>query len=124
MPGQQTATLEWPYLEGLRLDEAMHPLTLLASGLYGRELPASNGAPLRLVIPWKYGMKEIQFARFLVVLNCAVPVIGSDRGFVRSKGHRPDRRPGVIANRSGCIQSEQNVTSFCSSRGHPSPRSK
>jgi len=49
MPGQRTATLEWPYVEGLRLDEAMHPLTLLASGLYGRELPAPNGAPLRLV---------------------------------------------------------------------------
>jgi sulfoxide reductase catalytic subunit YedY len=60
MPGQKTATLEWPYVEGLRLDEAMHPLTLLASGLYGRELPAPNGAPLRLVVPWKYGFKGIK----------------------------------------------------------------
>ena len=60
MPGQRTATLEWPYVEGLRLDEAMHPLTLLASGLYGRELPAPNGAPLRLVVPWKYGIKGIK----------------------------------------------------------------
>jgi len=60
MPGQRTATLEWPYVEGLRLDEAMHPLTLLASGLYGRELPAPNGAPLRLVVPWKYGFKGIK----------------------------------------------------------------
>lgn len=60
MPGQKTATLDWPYVEGLRLDEAMHPLTLLASGLYGRELPASNGAPLRLVVPWKYGFKGIK----------------------------------------------------------------
>jgi sulfoxide reductase catalytic subunit YedY len=60
MPGQRTATLDWPYVEGLRLDEAMHPLTLLASGLYGRELPSSNGAPLRLVVPWKYGFKGIK----------------------------------------------------------------
>ncbi len=60
MPGQQTATLDWPYVEGLRLDEAMHPLTILATGLYGRELPAPNGAPLRLVVPWKYGFKGIK----------------------------------------------------------------
>ncbi|MBI3864367.1 MAG: protein-methionine-sulfoxide reductase catalytic subunit MsrP [Planctomycetia bacterium] len=60
MPGQKSATLDWPYVEGLRLDEAMHPLTLLASGLYGRELPPSNGAPLRLVVPWKYGFKGIK----------------------------------------------------------------
>jgi methionine sulfoxide reductase catalytic subunit len=60
MPGQRTGVLKWPYVEGLRLDEAMHPLTILASGLYGRELPAQDGAPLRLVIPWKYGFKGIK----------------------------------------------------------------
>lgn len=60
MPGQRSGTLDWPYVEGLRLDEAMHPLTLLASGLYGRELPPANGAPLRLVVPWKYGFKGIK----------------------------------------------------------------
>jgi sulfoxide reductase catalytic subunit YedY len=60
MPGQRVRVLPWPYTEGLRLDEAMHPLTLLASGLYGRELPAPNGAPLRLVVPWKYGFKGIK----------------------------------------------------------------
>jgi sulfoxide reductase catalytic subunit YedY len=60
MPGQRRSVLPWPYVEGLRLDEAMHPLTLLASGLYGRELPAQNGAPLRLVVPWKYGFKGIK----------------------------------------------------------------
>jgi sulfoxide reductase catalytic subunit YedY len=60
MPGQKTRVLNWPYVEGLRLDEAMHPLTLLASGLYGMELPAQNGAPLRVVIPWKYGFKGIK----------------------------------------------------------------
>jgi sulfoxide reductase catalytic subunit YedY len=60
MPGQQRDVLEWPYREGLRLDEAMHPLTLLATGLYGKALPAQNGAPLRLVVPWKYGFKSIK----------------------------------------------------------------
>jgi len=60
MPGQRTDVLAWPYVEGLRLDEAMHPLTLLASGLYGRGLPPQDGAPLRLVVPWKYGFKGIK----------------------------------------------------------------
>jgi sulfoxide reductase catalytic subunit YedY len=60
MPGQRGAVLNWPYVEGLRMDEAMHPLTILAGGLYGRELPAQNGAPLRLVVPWKYGFKGIK----------------------------------------------------------------
>jgi sulfoxide reductase catalytic subunit YedY len=60
MPGQRTGVLDWPYVEGLRLDEAMHPLTLLAVGLYGKELPNQNGAPIRLVVPWKYGFKSIK----------------------------------------------------------------
>jgi sulfoxide reductase catalytic subunit YedY len=60
MPGQNTSVLQWPYVEGLRLDEAMHPLTLLAVGLYGKELPAQDGAPVRLVTPWKYGFKGIK----------------------------------------------------------------
>lgn len=60
MPGQLTDALEWPYVEGLRLDEAMHPLTLLATGLYGRVLPPQDGAPVRLVVPWKYGFKGIK----------------------------------------------------------------
>ena len=58
MPGQRTRLLDWPYVEGLRLDEAMHPLTLLAVGLYGEILPKQNGAPVRLVVPWKYGFKS------------------------------------------------------------------
>ena len=57
MPGMRSAILDWPYREGLRIDEAMHPLALLAVGLYGHELPNQNGAPLRLVVPWKYGFK-------------------------------------------------------------------
>lgn len=60
MPGQNSDVLNWPYVEGLRLDEAMHSLTLLASGLYGRTLPPQDGAPIRLVIPWKYGFKGIK----------------------------------------------------------------
>ena len=60
MPGQRIPVLDWPYVEGLRMDEAMHPLTILAVGLYGKALPNQNGAPLRLVVPWKYGFKSIK----------------------------------------------------------------
>ena len=60
MPGQAEPALNWPYLEGLRMDEAMHPLTLLGLGLYGEVLPNQNGAPIRLVVPWKYGFKSIK----------------------------------------------------------------
>jgi len=60
MPGQRSSVLDWPYAEGLRIDEAMHPLTILAIGLYGEVLPNQNGAPLRLVVPWKYGFKSIK----------------------------------------------------------------
>lgn len=58
MPGQKSAVLQWPYREGLRMDEAMHPLTLLTFGLYGEMLPKQNGAPVRIVVPWKYGFKS------------------------------------------------------------------
>jgi len=60
MPGQQRDVLTWPYVEGLRIDEAMHPLSILAVGLYGQVLPNQNGAPIRLVVPWKYGFKNIK----------------------------------------------------------------
>ena len=60
MPGQRVPVLDWPYVEGLRLDEAMHPLTLMATGIYGKPMPNQNGAPLRLVVPWKYGFKSIK----------------------------------------------------------------
>ena len=60
MPGQKYAVLPWPYKEALRMDEAMHPLTLFATGMYGKPLPNQNGAPLRLVVPWKYGFKGIK----------------------------------------------------------------
>jgi sulfoxide reductase catalytic subunit YedY len=58
MPGVRSGVLDWPYVEGLRMDEAMHPLTLLAFGMYGEILPKQNGAPVRLVVPWKYGFKS------------------------------------------------------------------
>jgi sulfoxide reductase catalytic subunit YedY len=60
MPGQRRRILDWPYVEGLTMAEAMHPLAIIAVGVYGRELPNQNGAPLRLVVPWKYGFKSIK----------------------------------------------------------------
>jgi methionine sulfoxide reductase catalytic subunit len=60
MPGVRFPVVEWPYVEGLRLDEAMHPLTIMATGIYGKPIPNQNGAPLRLVVPWKYGFKSIK----------------------------------------------------------------
>jgi sulfoxide reductase catalytic subunit YedY len=60
MPGVARPVLDWPYVEGLRLDEAMHPLTMMATGIYGRDIPKQNGAPMRLVVPWKYGFKSIK----------------------------------------------------------------
>jgi sulfoxide reductase catalytic subunit YedY len=60
MRGQRSGWIDWPYVEGLRLDEAMHPLTIMATGIYGRDIPNQNGAPLRLVVPWKYGFKSIK----------------------------------------------------------------
>jgi len=60
MPGQRYAVLDWPYVEGLRIDEAMHPLAFISTGIYGRALLPQNGAPLRLVVPWKYGFKSIK----------------------------------------------------------------
>ncbi len=60
MPGVRFPVLDWPYREGLRLDEAMHPLTIMATGIYGEEIPRQNGAPIRLVVPWKYGFKSIK----------------------------------------------------------------
>lgn len=60
MPGQKRAVLQWPYREGLRMDEAMHPLAFMAVGLYGQTLLNQNGAPMRLVVPWKYGFKSIK----------------------------------------------------------------
>lgn len=73
MIGQKTRVLEWPYVEGLRLDEAMHPLTMMATGIYGRDIPKQNGAPLRLVVPWKYGFKSIKSVVRITLTNRKPP---------------------------------------------------
>lgn len=73
MPGTARRVLDWPYREGLRIDEAMHPLTLLAVGLYGELLPGQNGAPVRLVVPWKYGFKSIKSISRITLLEKQPP---------------------------------------------------
>src|SRR5690606_20913290 len=76
MPGLHSRIIDWPYVEALRMDEAMHPLTLLVFGVYGKPLPAANGAPLRVAIPWKYGFKSgkslvrIRFTREQPMTSC------------------------------------------------------
>ncbi|MBL4929197.1 protein-methionine-sulfoxide reductase catalytic subunit MsrP [Fuscibacter oryzae] len=73
MPGQKDGSFPWPYVEGLRLDEAMHPLTILATGLYDQPMPKQNGAPLRLVVPWKYGFKSIKSIVKITLTNKQPP---------------------------------------------------
>ncbi|MDT4966255.1 MAG: methionine sulfoxide reductase catalytic subunit [Acidobacteriota bacterium] len=73
MPEQNGGSLDWPYVEGLRMDEAMHPLTILASGLYGEKLPPQDGAPIRLVVPWKYGFKNIKSIVKIRLINRQPP---------------------------------------------------
>lgn len=73
MPGVRFPVLNWPYVEGLRLDEAMHPLTMMATGIYGRDIPNQNGAPLRLVVPWKYGFKSIKSIVRITVTDTEPP---------------------------------------------------
>jgi len=73
MPNQRTGVLDWPYVEGLRLDEAMHPLTILATGMYGQTLPPQDGAPIRLVVPWKYGFKSIKSIVKITLVNSQPP---------------------------------------------------
>jgi sulfoxide reductase catalytic subunit YedY len=94
MPGQMRAVLKWPYMEGLRMDEAMHPLTLLAAGMYGEPLPNQNGAPLRLVIPWKYGFKSI---KSIVKINLVekMPVTSWVRKNPREYGFYANVNPDV-----------------------------
>jgi sulfoxide reductase catalytic subunit YedY len=73
MPGVARRVLDWPYREGLRMDEALHPLTILAVGLYGEALPGQNGAPVRLVVPWKYGFKSIKSISRITLLEKQPP---------------------------------------------------
>ena len=86
MWGQKYPVLEWPYVEGLRLDEAMHPLTIMATGIYGRDIPNQNGAPLRLVVPWKYGFKSIKSVVRITLTDTQPPTawnaaLGREYGF-------------------------------------------
>ena len=80
MPAQNSRVLSWPYVEGLRLDEAMHPLTIMATGLYGEELPKQNGAPLRLVVPWKYGFKSIKAIVRITLMDKMPPTTWNKAG--------------------------------------------
>ena len=100
-PGQQLPVLDWPYVEGLRMDEAMHPLTILGVGLYGEVLPNQNGAPLRLVVPWKYGFKggkSIVKIRF--VGEAAAQYVAADR----SRGNTASTRTSTRTCRSSALE--------------------
>jgi len=94
MPGQRRRVLDWPYREGLRIDEAMHPLTIMAVGLYGEALPNQNGAPLRLVVPWKYGFKSIKSITEIHFLERQPPTSWS-MAAPREYGFYANVNPGV-----------------------------
>ena len=94
MPGQRRAVLDWPYREGLRIDEAAHPLTLLAVGMYGKVLPNQNGAPLRLVVPWKYGFKSIK-SIVRIRLQEEQPVTSWNQSAPREYGFYSNVNPAV-----------------------------
>ena len=94
MPNQNTGVLEWPYVEGLRLDEAMHPLTILATGLYGETLPPQDGAPIRLVVPWKYGFKSIK-SLVKITLTADEPVTTWNREWPEAYGFYSNVNPNV-----------------------------
>ena len=94
MPGLRSPVLDWPYVEGLRLDEAMNPLTLIATGLYGRELPNQNGAPLRLVVPWKYGFKSIK-SLVRITLTDTEPPTSWNKANAREYGFYSNVNPEV-----------------------------
>lgn len=94
MPGLASPVLDWPYREGLRLDEAMHPLSLLAVGLYGEVLPNQNGAPLRLVAPWKYGFKSIK-SIVRITLTREQPVTSWNQSAPQEYGFYANVNPGV-----------------------------
>jgi len=94
MPNQKTSVLQWPYVEGLRLDEAMHPLTILATGMYGETLPSQDGAPVRLVVPWKYGFKSIK-SIVKISLVAEEPVTTWNREWPEAYGFYSNVNPNV-----------------------------
>jgi sulfoxide reductase catalytic subunit YedY len=93
-PGQQRQVLDWPYVEGLRMDEAMHPLTILGVGLYGEVLPNQNGTPLRLVVPWKYGFKGIKSIVKIRFVE-RQPISSWQRAYARAYGFYANVNPAV-----------------------------
>lgn len=94
MRGQKYPVLDWPYVEGLRLDEAMHPLTIMATGLYDKPIPNQNGAPLRLVVPWKYGFKSIK-SIVRITLTDAEPATSWNKANAREYGFYSNVNPAV-----------------------------
>jgi len=94
MPGTLEGVLDWPYKEGLRIDEAMHPLALLATGMYGQSLPNQNGAPLRLVLPWKYGFKSIK-SIVRIEFTEAMPVTSGNESAPKEYGFNSNVNPDV-----------------------------
>lgn len=94
MPGVSRPVLEWPYVEGLRLDEARHPLTIMATGIYGRDIPNQNGAPIRLVVPWKYGFKSIK-SIVRITLTDSEPPTSWNKANPREYGFYSNVNPNV-----------------------------
>ncbi|MCB1366070.1 MAG: protein-methionine-sulfoxide reductase catalytic subunit MsrP [Rhodobacteraceae bacterium] len=94
MPGLRSPILQWPYVEGLRLDEAMHPLTIMATGIYGKTIPNQNGAPMRLVVPWKYGYKSIKSV-VRITLTDTQPPTSWNRYSSREYGFYSNVNPNV-----------------------------
>ena len=94
MPGVRFPVLDWPYVEGLRLDEAMHPLTIMATGIYGKDIPNQNGAPMRLVVPWKYGFKSIK-SIVRITLTDQEPATSWNKANAREYGFYSNVNPEV-----------------------------
>jgi sulfoxide reductase catalytic subunit YedY len=94
MPGGRFPVLDWPYVEGVRLDEAMHPLTIMATGIYGKDIPKQNGAPLRLVVPWKYGFKSIK-SIVRITLTDKQPATSWNKANAREYGFYSNVNPEV-----------------------------
>jgi sulfoxide reductase catalytic subunit YedY len=94
MHGQKYPVLDWPYVEGLRLDEAMHPLTIMATGIYGKDIPKQNGAPMRLVVPWKYGFKSIK-SIVRITLTDKEPSTSWNKANAREYGFYSNVNPAV-----------------------------
>ena len=111
MPGVRRRSIDWPYVEGLRLDEAMHPLAILAVGLYGEVLPNQNGAPLRLVVPWKYGFKSIKSIVRIRLVD-KQPVGSWERMQPQRVRLLLEREPGTWTIRGGRRRRERRIGEF------------